>query len=65
MDGLVDRGDHQLGHGRASQGLHTGGQDISDVEETAGNRQGQRLYTSTLQSESFIEIFLGLIIAQS
>ena len=55
MDGLVDRGDHQLGHSRVSQGLHTGGEDISDVEEAAGNRQGQRLYTRTLfsQSDSF------------
>ena len=65
LDGLVDRGDHQLDHGRASQGLHTGGEDISDVEETADNRQGQGLYTNTLQSDSFIEIFLGLLIAQS
>ena len=52
VDGLVDRGDHQLGHGRVSQGLHAGGEDISDVEEAAGSRQGQRLYTRTLFSQS-------------
>ena len=52
MDGLVDRGDHQVGHGGVGEGLHRGGQDGSDVEETVGQWEGDGLYTNTVRSQS-------------
>ena len=67
MDCLVDRGHHQLGHRRASQGLHSGWEDVSDMEETAGYREGDSLYTNTVLSQTelyqyifqiFLKIFL-------